>query len=261
MLVGKTGKRQIVEVAHVLMILRSQQFADLAALVIPRSSHRTRGRADHGAARSKRRFIEKALIGIHLGGRRVIDRHQTNLVDVVHLFHRFAKAQAEIASARAELRAVDLDPFIRVGVVFRRGRNPVANDRSANHVGDEFIFFSVPGKQRGAGTSPAVEFGDVERGLRAHLGFILGNTGRPQDPHQVGVLGGSQAGKKLLRSLAEVAGGSGNLKLLPDSVGKDFHLGADGRFVVGNAFHRDQQRVIAIAAYIAQQQRISRSAG
>ena len=191
----------------------------------------------------------------------MVDGNQAYLVDVVDLFHRLTEAQAEIPSARAELRTVHLDPFIRIGVVFCRGRNPVANDRSANHVGDEFVLRSVPGKQRGAGASPAVQLGDVERAFCAHFRFILRNTGWPQDPHQVGVLSASQAGKKLLRALAEIAGSSGDLELLPHAIGKNFHLGADGRFVVGNPFHRDEQRVIPIAALIVQQHRVSARLG
>ena len=65
------------------------------------------------------------------------------------------------------------------------------------------------------------------------------------------------AGKKLLRSLAEITGGSGDLELLPDAIGKDFYLGADRRFVVGNPLHRNQQGVIPVAALVAQEQGIS----
>ncbi len=162
-LVGEAGKGQIGKVANVMVIARAQQLAHIATLVIPCSGKRMRLGAENRAAGSKRGLIQKALVGVHLGGLRMVDRNQPNLVEKVHLFHRFPKTQAEISSARAQLRAFHLDPLIGIGIVFCRGRNPVTNDRGANHIGDEFISLSVPGKQRGAGASPAVQFREGER--------------------------------------------------------------------------------------------------
>ena len=87
-----------------------------------------------------------------------------------------------------------------------------------------------------------------------HLCFVLRNSGGPQHPHHVGVFRAANAGKKLLRSLAQIAGGSGDLELLPDAIGKDLYLGADRRFVVGDALHRNQHRVISVAALVVQEQ-------
>ena len=161
-LVGEAGKGQIGKVAHVCVIARAQQFAHVAAFVIPCSGNGVRVRAQDGTPGSERTLIEKALVGVHLGGCGMIDATRRTWSMIVDLFHRFTEAQAEISSARAKLRTFHLDPFIRVGVVFRRRRNPVANDCGADHVGDELVFRSVPGKQRGTGAAPAVQFRDAQ---------------------------------------------------------------------------------------------------
>ncbi len=67
----------------------------------------------------------------------------------------------------------------------------------------------------------------------------------------------ANAGQKLLRSLAEIAGGTCDLELLPDAIGEDLYLGADRRFVVGHALHRNQHRVISVAALVVQEQGVS----
>ena len=95
------------------------------------------------------------------------------------------------------------------------------NDGGANYVRDKFIFGPVPGKQGRAGASPPVQLRNVELIFRAYLCFILRNTSRPKDAYQVGVLGIADAGKNLLRSLAEIARCSGDLKFLPNAISKE----------------------------------------
>ena len=56
--------------------------------------------------------VEEALVRINLGARRMIDGDQPQLIDEVDFFHRLAEAHAEIAIARFQLRAVDLDPLV-----------------------------------------------------------------------------------------------------------------------------------------------------
>src|ERR1700677_3694929 len=103
----------------------------------------------------------------------------------------------------------------------------MSNHRRTDHVGDEFVFLSVPGKQRWAGASTAIQFRDGKRRLGSYFRFVLRNTRGPQHSHHVGVLRTSDSGEKLLRPLAEIAGGSRNLELLPDAISKDFDLGAN----------------------------------
>ena len=80
MLIGKTGKGKIGKVANVLVIARPQQFDHVAALIVPRSGHRTRGGADNGLPEAKEAHSGTARWGT-LRGRRVVDRNQANLVD------------------------------------------------------------------------------------------------------------------------------------------------------------------------------------
>src|ERR1700677_2136679 len=112
------------------MVLCSQLFADFTAVVIPGSGHWMRGCADDRVTRSKWRLIQKTLVGINLAACGVVNCYQANLVDIVDLFHRLAEPQAEQTIPRAKLRPFHLDPFIRVGVILRGGRNPMADNGS-----------------------------------------------------------------------------------------------------------------------------------
>ena len=147
--VGKAGEGKIGEVLNILMIAERvpQQREHIAAMVVPRARGRVRRRCEHGSARGERRIVEESLVGIDVGPTRMIDRDQPKLIDKIDLFHGLAEAHAEIAIARFELRAVNLDPLVGIGCVLRRRRNPMADDPRADHVRDEFVLFPVPNEQ------------------------------------------------------------------------------------------------------------------
>ena len=71
----------------------------------------------------------------------------------------------------------------------RCGREPVADDCGADHVGDEPVFVAVPGEQDRAGAAAAIGFlhGD-DRGV-GQIDFVLENAGGPEDAEQVDVIG------------------------------------------------------------------------
>src|ERR1700723_3718629 len=126
------------------MIAPAQLAEDIATLAIPGAKRETRGlRCDH-APRSEGRIVEKALVGIHLHIFRVVDSDEPQLIDVIPLFHWLDEAQTQLAIDRGETIPFDLDPLTRVGEVAPRRREPVADNRGANHIGDEAVFVAVP---------------------------------------------------------------------------------------------------------------------
>src|ERR1700733_7057091 len=93
---------------------------------------------------------EKAFVGKDSCSRGMIDGDQPSLVYKVDLLHRLAEAKTEESVTRMQLIAVHLDPFVGVRNICARRRHPVANHRCADHVGDEVVAGSVPGKERWA---------------------------------------------------------------------------------------------------------------
>ena len=62
----------------------------------------------------------------------------------------------------------------------------------------------------------------------------------------------AQSGKDFIRPLTEKAGSACHLPLLPVAIREDFHLGADGHFVIGQTSQGNSQGVVAVASFISQ---------
>src|SRR5260370_40728160 len=114
----------------------------------------------------KWRGADESLVGIDVVRSRVIDGQQADLIEVDRLFHRLHETEAEQAIASAHAARVDLQIFVWIGNVAFTGRDPVADDTWTNHVGDDFILTTVPGKQNRTGAAPAIDFN--------HAKFLFG---------------------------------------------------------------------------------------
>ena len=116
------------------------------------------------------------------------------------------------------------------------GRDPVADDAGADHVGDEFEFAAVPCEEHGAGAAAAIEFGDGLIFFGGEIYFVLRDAGGPEKADDFGVFFVFEAGEDCGGVLAEIAGGAGDFPLLIESAGVHFYFCADGGFVVVEAF-------------------------
>ena len=76
--------------------------------------------------------------------------------------------------------------------------------------------------------------------------FVLQDSGRPQHAHDVGLLRLAETDVQVRRVLAEIAGRSGDFKLLPVGAGENFDLGADGALVVGEAFRSSRSQLFLL---------------
>src|ERR1700722_13740751 len=122
---------------------------------------------------------EKPFVRIDRCVCRVVNREQTNLIDKVDFFHRFAEAEAVHPVALLYPRAVHLDPFIGIRNVSFRGRDPVTDDTCSNHVGNKAIFAAIPRKQRWAGAAATVKLSNNVRRACAQIDLVLRNSGWP----------------------------------------------------------------------------------
>jgi len=185
----------------------------------------------------------------------MIDRNQSQLIDVVDLLHRLHKAQAQPAVHRRKLLAIDLDPLTGVGNVAPRRREPMADHRRSDHVRDEFVFASIPGKQNRTGTAPPVGLLHRNHRRARQIDLILQHPGGPENAQQIDSLRIAQANQNLRRPLRLIARGSRHLPLLPLTIGEDLYLRAESRLVIGKASQIEANRVILVAAHIAQEHR------
>ena len=112
----------------------------------------------------------------------------------------------------------------------------MADDAGADHVGDEFVFVAVPGKEHGAGAAAAIEFGDGLIFFGSEIYFVLRDAGGPEETDDFGVFFVFESGEDGGRVLAEIAGGAGDFPLLIERAGVDFDFCADGAFVVVEGF-------------------------
>ncbi len=131
--------------------------------------------------------------------------------------------------------------------------DPVSDDTRAEHVADELIFVAIPGKERGTGTAAPIEFLNVLYFVGGDFDFILQDSGGPEQADYVSLFGLAEANGEVRRVLAEVAGGSVDFEFLAQSSGEDFNFRADGALVVVESLEREAQRVVLVAAFIAEQ--------
>ena len=129
----------------------------------------------------------------------------------------------------------------------------MSNDARPEHVADQLIFMTVPREKRWTRTAAAVEFRDVLHFVGGDFNFILQNASRPQHADYIGLFRLAKADGQVGRVLPQIAGRSVNFKLLPQASGEDFDFRADGGLVIVQAFERQTQRVVLVAAFVAEQ--------
>ena len=83
--------------------------------------------------------------------------------------------------------------------------------------------------------------------------FILQHPRRPQHANDIGLLSLPEANGQVRRILSQIAGRSVDFKLLPNAIGKNFDLRADGALVIVQPLERQPQRVVLVAAFVAEQ--------
>src|SRR5690348_12657554 len=253
----ESRKRQTLEIRHVFPVAPGEQRKNVAALIIPGAARRTRFAAGNHTEAGKRRRADEALVGIDIVGSRMIDGEQPDLIEVDGLFHRLHKTETENAVARPRAPGGNFQIFVGIGNVALVGSYPMADDAGTNHVGNEFVLVSVPGKQNGAGAAAAVELGDLLKLARLKVDFVLGNARGPKQAHHVGVLLAVEADEDRRGVLAEITGGAGYFPLLIERTGEDLDLCADGALVVVQRLQIDLHPVVATGAFVAKKQRSS----
>src|SRR5260370_7709734 len=107
------------------------------------------------------RIAGKSIVGINIETLGMIDCQQFHLIEIHGFFHGLEKTETELAIARLQTFPGNFQIFGWIGNVSLSGRDPVANDAGTDHVGDEFVFVAIPGKQNGAGTTAAVKLSNA----------------------------------------------------------------------------------------------------
>src|SRR5271156_5172774 len=245
--------------------MREQIGEHVVAVLIPRAGGGTRIVliAEHNLERRVRRIAREIFVRIYvdLGG--MIDGEQLHLIEINRLFEGLHEAEAQLAIFFAQRSAVELDGFGRacdvpddaaLDIAISR-RDPVSDDACTEHVADKFVVRPVPREERWTGAAAADEFSDVLQLVGSDSNFILQNAGRPQHADHVGFLRLPKTDGQVGRVLPEVAGRPIHFKLLPQACGKNFHLRADGALVIVQALEREAQRVVLVAAFVAEQHR------
>src|ERR1700740_99951 len=222
-------------------------------MIVPSAYGWMRVPARHNSKFGKWRGADESLVGIDVVRSTVIDGQQANLIEVDRLFHRLHEAEAEQAIARAHAAGVDLQIFVWIGNVAFTGRDPVADDARPNHVGNEFILMTVPGKQNRAGAAAAIEFADAVFLFGNQIDFVLWNTGGPKQAHDFDVMLGAEAGEHRRSVLAKIAGRALHFPLLIKRTGVNLDLGADRAFVVVQRLQVNAHPVVLIDALVAEQ--------
>src|ERR1700719_1022705 len=127
-------------------------------VVVPRADRRVGVAGGDYAEFGKWRSADETLVGIYLVGRGMVDGEKTDLVEINGFFHGLHESEAEQAIQWMNAAGVDLEIFVGIGNVALSRGDPVADDAGANHVGDKFVFPSIPGEEDGTRAAAAVEF-------------------------------------------------------------------------------------------------------
>src|SRR5262249_28272616 len=88
---------------------------------------------------------------------------------------------------------VDLHPLGWARDVAFVWTDPVADNSSAEDVGHELISFSVPHEQSRTRTAATIYFRELGLLVRSDFDFVLEHTGRPEQTHDIGLLGLAEA--------------------------------------------------------------------
>ena len=133
------------------------------------------------------------------------------------------------------------------------GRDPVADDAGADHVGEKFIALAIPDEDDGAGTAAAIDFRNFLTHPSSNFYFILQHAGRPKHAHHIRFGFRAQPNVKIERPLAQISRSPADFKFLPHRTGEDVDFRANGRFIVIGPAKRKFQPIIFVAAHVAQQ--------
>src|SRR6202047_4016350 len=105
---------------------------------------------------------------------------------------------------------VDLEIFVGIRDIALAGGDPMADNAGANHVGNEFVFATVPGEEDWARTSAAVQLSERMKFLRGQIYFVLRNSSGPEQAHDFHIFFGAKSGEDRCGILGEVTGGAGD---------------------------------------------------
>src|SRR5689334_1686680 len=132
--------------------------------------------------------------------------------------------------------------------------HPMPHYAGANHIGHEMVSLAVPDKENGTGAASTVNFIDFSRTVGSQFSLVLHHAGGPKHPDDVNPALLPHARHQPDGALAEITITT-DLPFLPDSTGKNFHLGAHRAFIVIQPGECYVQEIIAISTVIPQQHR------
>ncbi len=153
--------------------------------------------------------------------------------------------------ARADAAGIDLQIFVGIGNVALPRGDPVADHTRADHIGDEFVFAAIPGKQNRAGAASAVELRKGMRFLGSEIYFVLRDAGGPQESDDLDIFLRAESSEYGGGVLAEIPGSAGHFPLLIERAGINFDFGSDSSFVVAEGFQVDMHPVVLSGPFAA----------
>ena len=115
------------------------------------------------------------------------------------------------------------------------------------------ISFAVPDEHHRTGTASPIDFLHEMTLSRRELDFVLRNSRRPQQPHDVGFSRFTDSGENLRCALSEVSGRRRHFPFLAKRAGKHFDLRADAAAIVVEPLKSQPQGTPPVAAVIAKQ--------
>ena len=165
------------------------------------------------------RFLGEALVGIDRYVLRMIEDHQSQMIEVEYFVHRFRDLEDVLAVARDQLIGLDFDRLFGP----RRARPSVGAEfthrAGAEEVGDVGEAITVPGEKNRTGGAFAVSFLNALRIARQHVQFRLDHAIGPVQAQHIGLVGGADAERQRQPRLAQAGRQGGILHAGPKRTG------------------------------------------
>src|SRR5438309_4636958 len=152
----------------------------LPSSIVAGAERRSSILADNDLEIGKWRVAEEAFVGINVNAVGMINCEKLYLIEIIDLFHRLAKTEAQAAIARPDAGALDFYVLSWIGKVGLAGSDPVADDCRPDHIRYKFKFSAVPSEQYGTRAATAIDFTDALPTARRPFDLILYDSCGPE---------------------------------------------------------------------------------
>src|SRR5262245_13665445 len=182
----KARKLNRIETCHVSSIALQQLRQNISTFTVACGAWWTRVTAGDNPELGEWRRAGEVFVRVDVNVCRMIDCDEAHLIEIDKFLHHLGKPKAQAAIAGLHMTAFDAKVLCRIWSIRLARGNPMADDAWTDHIGDEFVVFTVPNPHDWARTATPVDFTKEVTPARCKLNLILHDAGRPQEPHDVG---------------------------------------------------------------------------